>query len=362
MCAPTTRGLAYAALELGRWVFLAPLGYINTPRAMGKSLTPDPKRLARSETGQARLRVAKRRVGAASFACIHERRMVALTSVSWNRVAFWLRLIAAIDRRLNPTGGRRFPSSIMRRHPEFLMTPERSQKVKDICSAVLGRDAAERSALLEHLCAGDEELRREVRVMIADACKNDSVQAQAAGRATATHTAGAAQSGAAVPVHTDWTPGDIDGFRILRVVGEGGMGVVYEARQQEPSRTVALKVIRPGLATPEVLRRFRQEAHALGRLQHSGIAQIYATGTADTAFGPQPYFVMEFILGQLLRAYVEQNRLSVAQRLELVAHICDAVHHAHQRGLIHRDLNQICPRWNPLTSWMRQIEDFQRAA
>jgi hypothetical protein len=133
-------------------------------------------------------------------------------------------------------------------------------------------------------------------------------------------------------------PDDIGGFRILRIRGEGGMGVVYEARQQEPDRTVALKVIRPGLATPEVLRRFRQEAHALGRLQHPGIAQIYATGTADTPFGPQPYFAMEFIRGQSLRAYVEQHRLGIAQRLELVARICDAVHHAHQRGLIHRDL------------------------
>ena len=75
-------------------------------------------------------------------------------------------------------------------------------------------------------------------------------------------------------------------YRIVRLIGEGGMGAVYEAEQDQPRRTVALKVIKPGLASPELLRRFEQEAQALGRLQHPGIAQIYEAGTADTGFGP----------------------------------------------------------------------------
>ena len=113
---------------------------------------------------------------------------------------------------------------------------------------------------------------------------------------------------------------------------------MYEAEQENPRRSVALKVIRPGLATPERLRRFKHESQALGRLQHAGIAQIYEASTADAGFGPQPFFAMELIRGQPLDAYAAGRRLSTRSKLELVARICDAVHHAHQRGLIHRDL------------------------
>jgi tetratricopeptide (TPR) repeat protein len=116
------------------------------------------------------------------------------------------------------------------------------------------------------------------------------------------------------------------------------MGAVYEAEQDQPRRTVALKVIKPGMASPALLKRFEQEAQALGRLQHPGIAQIYDAGTADTGYGPQPYFAMEFIRGEDLRSFVASRRLNTLERLELFAKVCDAVNHAHQRGLIHRDL------------------------
>src|SRR5262249_17449928 len=106
----------------------------------------------------------------------------------------------------------------------------------------------------------------------------------------------------------------------------------------QPRRTVALKVIKPGLASPEVLRRFEQESQALGRLQHQGIAQIYEAGTADAGFGPQPYFAMEFIRGHSLRGDADSHYLTTRQLMEIMAKVCDAVHHAHQRGLIHRDL------------------------
>src|SRR5688572_2292548 len=132
--------------------------------------------------------------------------------------------------------------------------------------------------------------------------------------------------------------GKIGRYKIRRLIGEGGMGAVYEAEQEQPQRTVALKVIKPGLASPELLRRFAQESQALGRLQHQGIAQIYDAGTADTGYGPQPYFAMEFIRGEGLRDYAESHHLNTRQRLEIVVKVCDAVHHAHQRGLIHRDL------------------------
>jgi eukaryotic-like serine/threonine-protein kinase len=132
--------------------------------------------------------------------------------------------------------------------------------------------------------------------------------------------------------------GTIGRYRILGLIGEGGMGSVYEAEQDHPRRIVALKIIRPAMASPELLRRFEQESQALGRLQHPGIAQIYEAGTVDTGFGPQPYFAMEFVRGRSPREYAEAHDLTTRDRMEMVAKICDGVHHAHQRGLIHRDL------------------------
>lgn len=133
-------------------------------------------------------------------------------------------------------------------------------------------------------------------------------------------------------------PAIIGAYRILTMLGEGGMGTVYKAEQQNPHRIVALKVIKQGISSDRALRRFEQEAEALGRLQHPGIAQIYEAGTDDSGLGPQPYFAMEFIQGRPLMQYVSERHLSTHARLELMARICDAVNHAHQRGIIHRDL------------------------
>jgi serine/threonine protein kinase len=133
-------------------------------------------------------------------------------------------------------------------------------------------------------------------------------------------------------------PAAIGRYRIIRVLGEGGMGAVYEAEQEQPRRVVALKVIRPGYTTAETLRRFQHESQALGRLQHPGIAQIYEASTADTGAGPQPYFAMELIRGRPLQEYAEAHKLNTRERLALMAKVCDAVDHAHQRSVIHRDL------------------------
>src|SRR5215469_1125101 len=130
----------------------------------------------------------------------------------------------------------------------------------------------------------------------------------------------------------------IGAYRILGLLGQGGMGIVYRAEQKNPQRIVALKVIRLGIATPEDLRRFEQEAKLLGRLQHPGIAQIYEAGTANSGGGDQPYFAMEFIQGLSVLQYANTRKLGTRERVELMAKICDAVHHAHQRGIIHRDL------------------------
>jgi tetratricopeptide (TPR) repeat protein len=133
-------------------------------------------------------------------------------------------------------------------------------------------------------------------------------------------------------------PSRIGHYRIIRLLGEGGMGAVYEAEQDQPRRNIALKVIKSAWASPQLLRRFELESQALGRLHHPGIAQIYEAGTADTPFGPEPYFAMEIIHGQPLIEYANASELNTRQRLALMLEICDAVQHAHQRGIIHRDL------------------------
>ena len=133
-------------------------------------------------------------------------------------------------------------------------------------------------------------------------------------------------------------PSTIGHYRIRALIGEGGMGAVYEVEQENPHRTVALKVVRSALAAPELLRRFAQESQALGRLQHPGIGRIYEAGTAETDLGPQPYFAMEFIHGRSLLEYARQHELNTRQRVELMVKVCEAMDHAHQRGIIHRDL------------------------
>ena len=140
-------------------------------------------------------------------------------------------------------------------------------------------------------------------------------------------------------VHAELPPDTVGPYRILRKLGEGGMGSVFEAQQENPRRTVALKMIRPGLVSGSLLARFRHEAQVLGRLRHPGIAQIYEAGTHQPPSGPpQPYFAMELVHGLPLAAYCQAKKLGVRARLELLARVCDAVEHAHQRGVIHRDL------------------------
>ena len=136
----------------------------------------------------------------------------------------------------------------------------------------------------------------------------------------------------------DNAPTSIGRYRITGLLGEGGMGAVYRAEQDQPSRTVALKVIRPDLVSPALVRRFARESEVLGRLQYPGIAQIYEAGTAEGPHGPQPFFAMELVTGVPLDEYAAEHALSVSQRLELFSRICDAVHYAHQKGIIHRDL------------------------
>jgi hypothetical protein len=199
------------------------------------------------------------------------------------------------------------------------MALERWQQVAEAFEAALEVDTEQRGAFLAKLNSDDPSLRSEVEALLAE----DALQAK---------TLPSSISAAML------TGKRIGGYQLVRVIGEGGMGVVFEAEQEHPRRIVALKVIKPGFANTELLRRFKLESEVLARLQHPGIAQIHEAGTADAGFGPQPYFAMEFIHGLPLREYAKSHQLSTRQRLELMAKVCDGVEHAHQRGIIHRDL------------------------
>jgi len=131
----------------------------------------------------------------------------------------------------------------------------------------------------------------------------------------------------------------IEGFVLERELAGGGMGVVYEAEQLEPRRRVALKLMRSGLASPRARRRFADEIRTLALLRHPGIAQIYEAGTAAGGWLDTPWFSMELVEGaRPIVKYAREQELPIRARLELLAQVCDAVHHGHQRGVIHRDL------------------------
>jgi len=138
---------------------------------------------------------------------------------------------------------------------------------------------------------------------------------------------------------TQGMPTEIGRYRILGIIASGGMGVVYEAMQEAPRRRVALKIIKAGTASEMALRRFHFEAQTLAKLSHPNIAQIYEAGTWESEGGESPFFAMEYIPGaQGVVSYAAKKDLSMKDRLVLFAKICDAVHHGHQKGVIHRDL------------------------
>ncbi|HKE25430.1 MAG TPA: serine/threonine-protein kinase [Bryobacteraceae bacterium] len=129
---------------------------------------------------------------------------------------------------------------------------------------------------------------------------------------------------------------DIGGYRLIRQLGEGGMGVVYHARQREPiRRDVALKVIKPGMDTKEVIARFDSERQALALMDHPNIARVFEGGTTPNG---RPYFVMELANGVPITSYCGSNKLTVADRIRVFLPVCRAIQHAHQKGIIHRDI------------------------
>jgi WD40 repeat protein/predicted Ser/Thr protein kinase len=133
-------------------------------------------------------------------------------------------------------------------------------------------------------------------------------------------------------------------YKLLRVLGEGGFGIVYLAEQQRPiKRQVALKIIKPGMDSAQVIRRFEAERQALALLDHPNVAHVYDAGT--TKFG-RPYFVMEYVKGVPITEHCDRQKLTIEERLKLFVQVCEAIQHAHQKGIIHRDIKpsniQVC--------------------
>jgi serine/threonine protein kinase/WD40 repeat protein len=187
-------------------------------------------------------------------------------------------------------------------------------------------DPQKRSAYLDCACAADPTLRTQVEQLLKAHQAPGSFMDRPAGGLVATIDE---------PI-TD-RPGTVIGpYKLLEQIGEGGFGVVFMAEQTQPvRRKVALKVLKPGMDTRQVVARFEAERQALALMDHLNIARVFDGG--ETALG-RPYFVMELVRGIPITEFCDQNHLPIRQRLELFVSICQAVQHAHQRGIIHRDL------------------------
>jgi tetratricopeptide (TPR) repeat protein len=199
--------------------------------------------------------------------------------------------------------------------------------VQRLFTAACDLAPAERAAFLAAQCRDDAALRAEVEALLrADA--EASLFGEPKLGELRQRLAPAAEP----------LPEQIGPFRVLGELGRGGMGVVYRAQQDQPSREVALKVLGTAGATTAARQRFALEVEALGRLQHPGIAAILQAGTFHSAHGDQPYLAMELVRGEPLHLWVRRAKPGLPARLAVLLEVCDAVHHAHQKGLIHRDL------------------------
>jgi serine/threonine protein kinase len=203
-----------------------------------------------------------------------------------------------------------------------------SPSIEDLFFAASERqDLAARAAYLDEACGGDTDLRRRVEDLLAAEPKVSRFLESPA--LTSPFEFGQAVS--------EENPGSVIGpYKLLEPIGEGGMGVVYLAEQTKPvRRKVALKVIKPGMDTKQVIARFEAERQALALMDHPNIAHVHDGGATESG---RPYFVMELVRGIPITDYCDRERLPIRERLELFVLVCRAVQHAHQKGIIHRDL------------------------
>ena len=205
---------------------------------------------------------------------------------------------------------------------------ERWEKIDRLYHSALEQEQPHRRAFLKEACGGDESLEREIISLLEQEESTANFLEEPALEIAARSLA---SSDRAVPSH----PTTIGRYRIIRVLGEGGMGTVYEAEQDEPRRIVALKVIKLGLAAPDRVRRFRQERQILAGLTHPGIARLLDGGYTESG---APYLVMEYVDGRPITQWCDECSLNLRARLRLFQKLCDAVEFAHQHLVVHRDL------------------------
>ena len=198
----------------------------------------------------------------------------------------------------------------------------------EIFRAALGLPASERSRYLDEACHGNRELRQDVESLIRAAEQDDSFM-----ESPLVHVSGLDETESSILEGPGSTVGP---YRLRERIGEGGFGLVFVAEQQEPvQRKVALKIIKPGMDTRDVVARFEAERQALAMMDHPNIAKVFDAGTTDTG---RPYFVMELIKGMAIVEYCDNQQLTTRERVELLLSVCRAVQHAHTKGVIHRDL------------------------
>src|SRR5438876_11071421 len=187
-------------------------------------------------------------------------------------------------------------------------------------------DPAERAAYLAEACAGDELLRQRVELLLkAHSDPGSFLESPPA------------VPGATVDDPHQQGPGALVGpYKLLEPIGEGGMGTVWMAQQTQPvKRLVAVKLIKAGMDSRQVIARFEAERQALALMDHANIARVLDAGTTDAG---RPYFVMDLVRGVPITRYCDEHRLTPRQRLDLFVLVCAAIQHAHQKGIIHRDI------------------------
>jgi serine/threonine-protein kinase len=196
---------------------------------------------------------------------------------------------------------------------------------EDIFHEALARDPAGRAAYLDRACEGNPALRASLDALLRANVGADGFLSGPAADATADPHAATAGPGS-----------EIGPYRLHETIGEGGFGVVYLAEQTRPvRRRVALKVLKPGMDTRQVVARFEAERQALAVMDHPNIARVFDGGATPSG---RPYFVMELVKGVPITEFCDQNRVATRARLALFISVCQAVQHAHQKGIVHRDL------------------------
>lgn len=216
----------------------------------------------------------------------------------------------------------------MNTDPSIPSDPSTSSEQTIFIEAIDLDDAEERRRYLDEACGDDKALRRNVEALL-DASDDDDNPLD---NPPVAFTDALDQASS----HEQWIGTQIGDFRLMEQIGEGGFGLVFVAQQDQPvRRRVALKIVKPGMGTKEVIARFEAERQAVAMMDHPNIAAVFDAGVSDDG---SPFFAMELVRGVTITEFADAHRLTIQGRLEIFSDVCKAVHHAHQKAVIHRDI------------------------